>query len=87
MIREAEQFEILHCAFRYALGRMTYIVGFVADAVCHAWPQMDERQRAMIVREIKEELGRGAGGMEMDRRQWQRVLDYAETYKNQGAKP
>jgi len=78
IIGESDQEQILHCAFRYALGRMTYIVGFVADAVIHAWPSLSPQMQAMIVREIEQEFSRGGGGMDMDKRQWQRVLDRAK---------
>jgi hypothetical protein len=78
VIQQSDQEQILHCAFRYALGRMTYIVGFVADAVIHAWPELSEQMRAMIVREIEEAISSGRGGMAMDQRQWQRVLDRAK---------
>jgi isocitrate/isopropylmalate dehydrogenase len=77
IIGESDQEQILHCAFRYALGRMTYIVGFVADAVIHAWPNLSPQMQAMIVREIEEAFYSGRGGMDMDRRQWRRVLDRA----------
>ena len=74
MIREQEQFEILHCAFRYALGRSTYVTGFVADAVLHAWPQMTDTQRRMIQTEIAEAITKGRAGQDTDIREWQRIL-------------
>lgn len=74
LIRESEQEEILHYAFRYALGRQTYVVGFIADAVIHAWPEMTAEQRAMICREIRQAMAAGRAGSDIDVADWQRVL-------------
>lgn len=78
MIREHEQFDILHYAFRYALGRATYVSGFMADALIHAWPAMTERQREMIVKEINGAINSWRAGHPMDVQEWQRVLDHAK---------
>lgn len=77
LIRESEQEEILHCAFRYALGRATYVTGFMADSIIYAWPNLSQRMRNMILKEIVDAFGREEYGMQMDKEQWQRVIDHA----------
>lgn len=70
---------ILMCAVRYALGRMSYIVGVVAEYVALKRYELSEHCRHLIVRDIEEELERyhRAGqtlGMEYDERTWCNLL-------------
>lgn len=72
-------------ATRYCLGRMTYAVGMCAEWLIHAWPDLREDVRSTIKRDIEEafaEDDRGRAGepggykrlgMDMDRREWERV--------------
>jgi hypothetical protein len=70
-------------AFRYCLGRMTYIVGDCADWLIENWAAFDDETREIIKRDLEKEFarddrdrtdGRARGfGMDMDRRQWERV--------------
>lgn len=79
IIREQDAEEILHCAFRYALGRSTYVTCTMADAIIHAWPSLSARMRNVILREIQDADDRNQIGMDMDRRQWMRVVERANT--------
>ena len=72
-------------AFRYCLGRSTYIVGDCADWLIAQWPNIDPQQRAVILRDLEEAFkrddeARASGdnrylplGMDMDRKEWERV--------------
>ena len=72
--------QILICAVRYALGRMSYIVGVVAEYVSVKQPGLSKECINIIIRDIEEELKRyhDAGqklGMECDERTWLRLLE------------
>lgn len=72
--------QILICAVRYALGRMSYIVGVVCDYVAVKQPELSKECINIIIRDIEEELKRyhDAGqtlGMECDERTWVRLLE------------
>jgi hypothetical protein len=72
--------QILICAVRYALGRMSYIVGVVAEYVAVKHPELSQNCINIIIRDIEEELKRyhDAGrtlGMECDERTWLRLLE------------
>lgn len=67
---------VLNCAFRYALGRSTYVVGSVVDTILRDWDGIDESQKELFVREIAEHKERFGGiGMDMDEREWYRIVD------------
>lgn len=72
--------QILICAVRYALGRMSYIVGIVCEYVAVKQPELSQNCINIIIRDIEEELKRyhDAGqtlGMECDERTWVRLLE------------
>ena len=67
--------QILICAVRYALGRMSYIVAVVAEYVALKQPELSKECIKIIIRDIEEELKRyhDTGqllGMECDERTW-----------------
>ena len=71
---------ILICAVRYALGRMSYIVGEVAQYVFYKRKTLSVECINIIVRDIEEEMERyhAAGqtlGMECDERTWKNLLE------------
>lgn len=77
MITPDEQ--ILICAVRYALGRMSYIVGEVCQYVAFKRKALSEQCINIIIRDIEEEMQRyhEAGhtlGMECDERTWKNLL-------------
>lgn len=71
---------IIICAVRYALGRMTYMVGIVCDYVADKCDELSEQCVNIIIRDIEEEidmyhrLGKTCG-MECDEKDWLRLLD------------
>ena len=71
-------------AFRYSLGRMTYIVGDCADWLIEQWPNIAERARNIIQRDLDEAFKRDDEyradrqdykplGHDCDRAQWEKV--------------
>ena len=72
--------QILICAVRYALGRMSYIVGVVCQYVMFGRKKLSHQCIDIIIRDIEEELERynEAGfklGMECDERDWIALRD------------
>lgn len=72
--------QIIICAVRYALGRMSYIVGIVCEYVSLKKSELTEHCIAIIIRDIEEELKRyhDAGdflGMECDEKNWSWLLE------------
>ena len=67
---------ILSCAFRYALGRKTYIVGTVVNEIVNNWDAIHKETRKRLQKEIKEYKEKfGDLGMECDEKEWQKILD------------
>lgn len=76
----SDEEQILICAVRYALGRMSYIVGDVCRYVALKQPSLSQNCINIIVRDIEEELERyhkcgQTLGMECDERMWVRLLE------------
>jgi hypothetical protein len=68
---------ILVSAVRYALGRMTYIVSATSSYVKKQ--TLSEKCKAIIIRDIEEELERDhGGGMSMDREEWYALLAFLQ---------
>ena len=60
-------------AFRYALGRKTYIVDHVASWIEAHAGQSRESDARLIIREIDEQARLGSLGMDMDEKRWRCV--------------
>lgn len=71
-------------AFRYCLGRRTYIVGVCVDWIIEHWEAFSESTKELIKRELEEEFETddrqrasgsvsGSLGWDCDRRDWERV--------------
>ena len=72
--------QILICAVRYALGRMSYIITVVCDYVYFKRKTLSRECINIIIRDIEEEMERyhSSGellGMECDERTWSRLLE------------
>ena len=77
---------ILICAVRYALGRMSYIVGDVAQYVYYKRKTLSKECIDIIIRDIEEEMERyhAAGyklGMDCDERTWKNLLNQLKSEK------
>ena len=79
-------------AFRYCLGRSSYIVGDCADWLGHKWPTLPPNVRTVIERDLREAIQRDDQsrqerdqhhplGMDMDRRTWLGVMAMIEGHK------
>ena len=66
---------VLIAAFRYALGRMTYMPSVVAGVLAQCWADLTEHDQRLIKREIAEAIERGHAGMACDVATWRRVLE------------
>lgn len=58
------------CAFRYALGRRTYVVDSVAKEIERLAPEISEKTRHRMIAEIDEAINTGNSGMQMDTNRW-----------------
>lgn len=66
---------LLFCAFRYALGRQTYVVGTIADIIKANWDHMPQSRRDMFRKEIEEAIEKGyAGSVNIDVPEWLSIL-------------
>ncbi|MDD3039035.1 hypothetical protein [Bacteroides sp.] len=72
---DVDQHIILFCAFRYALGRQTYVVSTIADAVVQSWYTMVPGQRRMFQKEVREAIDRDGAGSPMDVACWRQILE------------
>lgn len=63
---------VLLSAFRYALGRSTYIVSTIVDDVITNWNELDIYSQERIQKEIRES---DYLGMDCDETEWQKILD------------
>jgi len=66
---------ILFCAFRYALGRQTYIVSLIVDEIVERWNELEERDQEQYKKEINEAIEMSRAGADMDEKQWKRILE------------
>ena len=64
-----------NCAFRYALGRQTYVVGHIAQWLIANRAALDPSTRKQIAREIGEARVHNGLGDICDARDWARVED------------
>jgi len=79
-----KQDELMLCAFRYALGRQSYIVGTVADHLRENWDDINPAWQKLIIEEIKDAINRGMAGMQMDVETWQMLVEAVETAEKMG---
>jgi hypothetical protein len=58
------------CAFRYALGRMTYVVDSVASVIESDIEEISTKTLHLIRKEIEEAIKASHAGMQMDVERW-----------------
>lgn len=68
---------ILICAFRYALGRQTYVTGCVQEEIKRKWAVMAKCDRSLIKRDINEAMQRPLGlwNPQIDAVGWLAILE------------
>ncbi len=67
--------DILFYAFRYTLGRVACAAHTVASEIIAHSHQINPKTRHTMILEIRKALSEDAAGMDMDRKQWELVLD------------
>lgn len=65
-------------AFRYALGRNSYVVGEVIEWLMQFWKEIPYETKLTIVNEIDNALMMGYGGDECDQKEWENFLEFTE---------
>jgi hypothetical protein len=60
------------CAFRYALGRMTYVVDSVASEIERNIDSISLKTRRRLISEIDEAIEENHAGMQCDVERWQK---------------
>lgn len=75
LIPPVYQRDVLIYAFRYALGRSTYVVRDMCTVIAAAWSQLPESDRKLIKDEILFAVTNGFAGMDMDAAEWSQLLD------------
>lgn len=72
-IPDATLDELVGWSFRYGLGRQSYAVGMIAEAVRTYRQRLLPQTRGRLMREIEEAIQRGEAGMACDVREWEAV--------------
>jgi hypothetical protein len=72
--READIPQMLLCAFRYSLGRKTYIVGNCCEWLERYWTLLPVGWRSQIHGDIKRAIEHNDAGMDCDVAEWRKVL-------------
>lgn len=65
---------LLFCAFRYALGRRTYVVGTIVEILKNNWDHMPKSRREMFKKEIREAIDSDMCGSKYDIEEWEVIL-------------
>lgn len=66
--------DLMWCSMRYALGRKTYIVGRICDVLIEYVDDLFPCQRKAMAEEIAEAIDSGQAGMNIDVKEWKKVL-------------
>jgi hypothetical protein len=69
-----ENSAIIFYAFRYALGRKTYVVAEVVNHIVKNWTQIHPCEREAMKNEVAFSISQHTAGMPMDVEQWERIL-------------
>jgi hypothetical protein len=62
-------------AFRYCLGRRTYIVSDCVAWLREIWPLLVSRDKRLIKKEVDEALSAGRAGDHCDRDEWIKIME------------
>lgn len=67
---------MLMMAFRYALGRQTYVVHFIVENILDNWDVFSDARKRQFKREINEHKEIfGNLGHDMDEAEWNKILN------------
>ena len=67
--------EILFYAFRYALGRSTYAVHTMVECIENNWESLTIHDKNKIKKEIRDMFLDRTTLMDMDKREWTKILE------------
>lgn len=82
-IRDDDFQDLCVCAFRYGLGRRTYITSALSNLLIRHSDKLNKYTRILIVKEIKEAIYKSNAGMEMDEQCWIELLNCLIGYPNE----
>lgn len=66
---------MMFAAFRYCLGRRTYIVSTCVEWIRQHWDQIEPTSQMQIGDEIRDAINNGYAGMGMDVADWELLLE------------
>ena len=72
--KDVSQTILLFCAFRYALGRRTYVVGTISNIIKANWVHMHQIDREKYKLEIRGAIKDGLAGSKYDIKSWEQIL-------------
>ncbi|MDE4914368.1 hypothetical protein PQI07_27230 [Methylobacterium sp. 092160098-2] len=61
---------------RYAVGRSTHVVQTAVDLAIARWDTLADATKETILDEVAYAVSNGKAGMEMDEREWRRLVDH-----------
>jgi hypothetical protein len=70
----ADLADMLICAFRYALGRRTYVTSTMSEHLRTYWACLPRAWQELVQREIREAIDSGCAGDNCDIQSWQTLL-------------
>ncbi len=70
----------MFCAFRYCLGRSTYIVHDMVKHLKEHWYEIDHAYKNMIIKDINRAIDQNRFGFEMDKDEWVNFLDWSHKH-------
>lgn len=62
-------------AFRYCLGRRTYIVSDCVAWLKEIWPLLEDRDRLLIRKEVDKALAMDRAGDSCDKDEWIKIME------------
>jgi hypothetical protein len=65
---------LLFCAFRYALGRRSYVVKTICDIIKDNWDQIAPVDREKYKKEIRAAIDSECAGSKWDVYEWEKIL-------------
>lgn len=86
-LTDRQQIDLFLYSLRYAMGRTTAAPSDVADVIKAHWPNLCQRAKTFILRDLKQEIERDDRGREegfktlgddCDRQTWDELLKFIE---------
>ena len=68
-------------AFRYCIGRSTYITAVCHEWIRATWKQFDAQDRMMLIKETGQAIENGVAGMDCDIAGWDELLSWMQLHE------